>query len=125
YQRAERSKAASASSDAGRDVCVGQIRPAGTQAFKGFTGNNNPSGPNGVVVSGRWLFVTDANSRVVSIDLTTGQIVGDVRVGGADGLRTDELAYDPEDGILLVVNNADDPPFATLITVDTHTGHLT
>src|SRR5213079_1829763 len=80
-----------------------------------------------VVVSpdGRWLFVTDANSRVVSIDLTTDQIVGDVHTGGAAGLRTDELAYDPRDGILLVVNNADDPPFATLITVNKQNGHLT
>ena len=125
YYLADRSNAAIDVIDARRDVFVGQIKPTGTQAFKGFTGNNNTSGPNGVVVSGRWLFVTDANSRVVSIDLTTSQIVGDVRVGGADGLRTDELAYDPEDGVLLVVNNADDPPFATLITVDTNTGHLT
>jgi hypothetical protein len=125
YYLADRSNAAIDIIDARRDVFVGQIKPTGTQAFRGFTGNNDTSGPNGVVVSGRWLFVTDANSRVVSIDLTTGQIVGDVRVGGADGLRTDELAYDPEDGILLAVNNADDPPFATLIKVETPTGHLT
>ena len=37
----------------------------------------------------------------------------------------DELAYDRRDGILLVVNNADDPPFATLITVNKQNGHLT
>src|SRR5262249_35062232 len=36
-----------------------------------------------------------------------------------------ELAFDPEDGLLLPVNNADDPPFATLIKVDQGTGKLT
>src|SRR5437867_10267906 len=63
YYLADRSNAAIDVIDARRDVFVGQIKPTGTQAFKGFTGNNNTSGPNGVVVSGRWLFVTDANSR--------------------------------------------------------------
>ena len=88
-------------------------------------GNNDKSGPNGVVVSGHWLFVTDAPSRVVTIDLRTDQIVGEVNTGGDPGLRADELAYDPEGGVILAVNNADDPPFATLITVDKNTGKLT
>lgn len=89
------------------------------------TGNNDKSGPNGVVVSGHLLFVTDAPSRVVAIDLRTDKIVGEVNTGGAAGLRADELAYDPEDGIILAVNNADDPPFATLVNVDKSTGKLT
>ena len=33
--------------------------------FAGFTGNNATSGPNGVVALYPWMFVTDANSRVV------------------------------------------------------------
>src|SRR5439155_1236877 len=39
--------------------------------------------------------------------------------------RADELAYDPRDGLLLVINNASDPPFGTLIKVDKTTGALT
>ena len=95
--------------------------------FKGFTGSNDTSGPNGVVVSGRWLFVTDAPSKVHSIDLTNPVMFADtLDIPGADnGNRTDELAYDSRDGILLVVNNADDPPFATLVHVNTTNGHLT
>jgi hypothetical protein len=89
------------------------------------TGNNDKSGPNGVVVSGHLLFVTDAPSRVVAIDLRTDKIVGEVNTGGDDGNRADELAYDPEGGVILAVNNADDPPFATLINVDKSTGKLT
>jgi len=69
--------------------------------------------------------VTDAPSRVVTIDLRTKQIVGEVNTGGAAGLRADELAYDARDGLILAVNNADDPPFATLIKVDSSTGALT
>jgi hypothetical protein len=91
----------------------------------GSGANNNVSGPNGVVVSGRWLFVTDAGSRVVTIDLTTDTIVSHVVTKAGDPLRADELAYDPDDGLLLVVNNADDPPFATLISVNKATGALT
>ncbi len=89
--------------------------------------DNDRSGPNGVVVAGRWLFVTDAKSRVVTIDLKTDLIVpgGDISTGGADDLRADELAYDPKDGVLLVVNNADSPPFATLIKVNQQNGSLT
>src|SRR5437762_6267515 len=94
-------------------------------AFKGFTGNNATSGPNGVVAAFPWLFVTDANSRVVTIDLRSGRTVGDVSTGGATGLRADELAYDARDGLLLVANNADTPPFATLISVNQSTGHPT
>ncbi|PYN95002.1 MAG: hypothetical protein DMD91_26365 [Candidatus Rokuibacteriota bacterium] len=67
YYLADRSNAVIDVVDAKRSTFVKQI-PGG---FKGFTGNNDTSGPNGVVTSGRWLFVTDAPSRVVSIDLKT------------------------------------------------------
>jgi len=121
YYLADRSNKVIDVVDAKRDAFVRQIQGN----FKGFTGSNDTSGPNGVVVSGHFLFVTDANSRVVTIDLRTDKIVSEVSTGGAPGLRADELAYDPEDGLLLPVNNADSPPFATLIKVDKGTGKLT
>lgn len=89
------------------------------------------SGPNGVVAAFPWLFVTDASSRVVSIDLRTDQVVGDVSTGGTGNFRADELAYDPRDGLLLVINpNEPAPPngvgpFGTLITVNKATGEFT
>jgi len=83
------------------------------------------SGPNGVVAAFPWLFVTDAPSRVVSIDLRTDTVVSDVSTGGADNFRADELAYDPLDGLLLVINANDTPPFGTLITVNKANGQLT
>ena len=121
YFLADRSNKAIDVIDTRRNVVVDQI----TGGFAGATGNNDTSGPNGVVVFGHWLFVTDAPSRVVTIDLRTKQIVGEVNTGGAAGLRADELAYDARDGLILAVNNADAPPFATLIKVDSNTGALT
>jgi len=121
YYLADRSDQAVDVVDAKRNVFVKQIKAN----FKGFTGSNDTSGPNGVVVSGHFLFVTDANSRVVTIDLRTDKVVSEASTGGEPGLRADELAYDPEDGLLLPVNNADSPPFATLIKVDKGTGKLT
>jgi len=104
-----------------RNVFVKQIQKGN---FAGPSTSNDTAGPNGVVVSGHFLFVTDAPSRVVTIDLRTDKIVSDVKTGDTK-FRADELAYDPEDGLLLPVNNADDPPFATLIKVDKQTGKLT
>jgi hypothetical protein len=94
-------------------------------AFAGFSGNNATSGPNGVVAAFPWLFVTDANSRVVTIDLRNNLTVSNASTGGAPGLRADELAYDPTHSQLLVVNNADTPPFATFVLVNPSTGQLT
>lgn len=120
FYLADRNNAAIDVIDAKQDKFVKQIQGN----FKGFSGSTSTSGPNGVAVSGHWLFVTDAASRVVLIDLNTDSILSEVKTGGKDDLRCDELAYDPKDGILLVVNNADTPPFATLIKVDKSTGKL-
>jgi len=123
YYLADRSNQAVDVVDARHNTFVKQIMGG----FRGFTGSNDTSGPNGVVVAGNFLFVTDAPSRVVTIDLRTDAIVGDVHTCKPPSAppacvispnRADELAYDPEDSLILAVNNADDPPFATLIHVD-------
>ena len=90
-------------------------------------GGTTCSGPNGVVAASPWLFVTDGGSRVVNIDLRTGQIApdGDVVTANHDPNRADELAYAPGPGLLLVINNADTPPFGTFISVNKMTGALT
>jgi hypothetical protein len=102
--------------------------------FRGFLpcspamGANDCAGPNGVVAAFPWLFVTDAGSRVVTIDVRNGATVADVVTVAGDQTRADELAYDPRDGLLLVINNvqfAGHPPFATLVKVTKATGALT
>jgi hypothetical protein len=79
------------------------------------------------VAAGRWLFVTDGGSRVVSFDLSTAPptLISDVSTSPGDPFRADELAYAPGPGMLLVINNADSPPFGTLIAVEKATGKLT
>jgi hypothetical protein len=85
--------------------------------FAGATGNNSTSGPNGVTSSGNCLFAGDGPSRVVSFSLPGGSQVSSVSTGGK--FRADEMSFDPADRLLFVVNNADTPPFGTLISVST------
>src|ERR1700730_7764313 len=91
----------------------------------GSAGGGSCVGPNGVVAKFPWLFVTDGNSRVVTIDLRNGNTVGDVQTKAGDPNRADELAYDPKDGIMPSINNADTIPFGALIKVNKQTGALT
>src|SRR5262249_61629204 len=90
-------------------------------------GANDCAGPNGGVAAFPWLFVTDAPSRVLSFDLRTNPptTVSEVTTKAGEPTRADELAYDPRDGLILAINNAAAPPFATLIRVNKATGALT
>ena len=83
--------------------------------FVGFTGNNDTSGPNGIVVvhDRGEIWAGDGNSTVKVIDLRTNSIVKTVSTGGT--ARADEIAYDQKDKLILIANDADTPPFATLI----------
>ena len=134
YYLADRSNKAVDVVNANNDTFVTQIFPNnGHHAFAGFVpcvppaGANDCAGPNGVVAAFPWLFVTDAPSRVLSFDLRTSPptTVSEVTTKAGEPTRADELAYDPRDGLLLVINNASDPPFGTLIQVNKTTGALT
>src|SRR5215472_14391824 len=115
---------------------VTQIFPTNGHAqFAGFTpcaiqpaGANDCAGPNGVVAAFPWLFVTDAPSRVLSFDLRTDPptTVSECTTKSGEPTRADELAYDPQNGLILAINNAASPaPFGTLISVNKTTGALT
>jgi DNA-binding beta-propeller fold protein YncE len=78
----------------------------------GIAVDNDHSGPDGVVSHGKWLYAGDGDSTLKVIDLDSGKIVATLSTGGT--ARLDELALTPDGKILLAVNNADDPPFATL-----------
>jgi DNA-binding beta-propeller fold protein YncE len=89
--------------------------------FVGATGKNDTSGPDGVVTtfSNRELWAGDGDSTVKVVDLATNKIVATISTGGK--FRADEMAYDPKENLILVANNADEPPFGTLISVGTRT----
>ena len=118
YYLADRSNIAIDVVDAKADVFVSQI--SATPPFAGVSPMGAEfSGPNGVLTANGCIIATDANSRVVSFTAAGAQI-SDVSTGATDGSRADELAFDPRDSLLLVINPETAPtpsPFGTLIKV--------
>ncbi len=109
------------------------IFSAKTNSFVGRVGSfvgiqpqpvsNDISGPDGVVVANfggaKQLWAGDGPSLLKGFDL---KLPGSPPLGGTPintgavpPTRVDEMAFDPRDKLLLVANNAADPPFATLV----------
>src|SRR5438105_2776854 len=98
------------------------------RSLGGFTGaklnpnntvNNSISGPDGVVTHGRWLYAGDGDSTLKVFDLessasTTAQ--APLSTGGTT--RVDEMDITSDGELLLVANNAEDPPYATLFAAN-------
>jgi hypothetical protein len=81
--------------------------------------DNNHSGPDGVVSHGRWLYAGDGDSTLKVIDLnapTATAIKQTLTTGGTT--RVDEMALTTDGKLLLVANNAEDPPFGTLFAAN-------
>ena len=97
-----------------------ETRLTGSPAFVGNTGNPDTSGPNGVVVvhDRDELWVGDGMSRVQVFDLRTNSWVATIPTGTTE-TRADEIAYDQKDKLILIANDADTPPFVTLIDTQT------
>src|SRR5215510_534753 len=96
------------------------ILQAGKGLFTGATGNNDTSGPDGVlIVNHREIWAGDGDSTMKVLSLSTGQLLATISTGGAH--RVDEMCHDPVHGIVLAANNAEDPfPFVTFFTVRGH-----
>jgi hypothetical protein len=108
---------------------VTQFQPG----FIGFTGNNDTSGPDGVMTIDDGnvitLWVGDGQSRVWVLDPRTGGLADTSGAPnpiptspvGTNPRRADELCFDPVDHLVMVANNADDPPFASIISTTSFT----
>jgi hypothetical protein len=97
-----------------------QVQLTANPPFIGATGNNNTSGPDGVMtVRHQEAWVGDGNSTVKVINLFNRQTTHVISTGGR--FRADEMCWDPRDHVALVANNADDPPFVTFINTNTYT----
>jgi hypothetical protein len=80
---------------------------------------NALSGPDGVViVAHKEVWAGDGDSTVKVINIASSSVVDTISTGGK--FRCDEMAFDSDDHILAVANNADVPPFVTMINTDTH-----
>ncbi len=137
---------------------ISQIIPTGADAFVGFTGNNDTSGPNGVLTlqanrgdddhgdhqhGGTQVWVGDGVSP--QSKATTGATCAatppgsstplngacstvkifqlgnsdPIRIVPTNGLaRADELCFDPHDHLVMIANDADNPPFVTFISTE-------
>ena len=84
--------------------------------------NNDISGPDGVVTHGRWLYAGDGDSTLKVFDLDgSSSSVQTLSTGGTT--RVDEMALTTDGELLLVANNAEDPPFATLFAANGDRNH--
>ncbi len=89
------------------------------------TANNALSGPDGVViVNHKEVWAGDGDSTLKVIDIASGKIINTITVtdptDSSVKMRVDEMAWDSRDQILAAANNANKPPFVTLIsTADT------
>ncbi|MFL6796057.1 MAG: FG-GAP-like repeat-containing protein [Xanthobacteraceae bacterium] len=103
------------------------LRQAGKGLFKGNTGNNDTSGPDGVLIvkndafgTGNEIWAGDGDSTMKVLDLATGTLQFSISTGGAH--RVDEMCQDPVRKIVLAANNAEDPfPFVTFFDARTKT----
>jgi hypothetical protein len=86
--------------------------------FRGATASNDFAGPNGVVAIGSlhevWAGDGDSTVKVIDVLASPPQIVANISTGGT--ARADEMAFDERDHLLLVANDADDPPFVSFIS---------
>jgi len=95
---------------------LGPLSAPGVVATPTTNVNNNISGPDGVVSHGRWLYGGDGNStlRVYDIADPTNPVFK-VAISTGGTTRVDEMALTPDGSIIVVANNAEDPPFITMM----------
>ena len=118
YLLADRTNAAINVIDTSTNDVINQFKPG----FVGATGNNDTSGPDGVLVAnGTQVWVGDGMSRVWVLDVTSGAVInGPISTalpGTTDPTRADELCHDDNNHIILIANDASSPhPFVTFIS---------
>ena len=128
YVLADRTNAGVDFFDASDDTFIGRV--GGFAGVKCNTAtppaaNNSISGPDGVViVGGKEVWAGDGDSTLKVIDIATFNVTDIIPVTDPTDstvkMRVDEMAWDARDHILAAANNANTPPFITLVNTDTH-----
>ena len=119
YYLADRTNKAIDVFDTATDAYVGRVGHFVGATMKDGKVDNDTSGPDGVVAVGNEIWAGDGDSTVKVIDAASGTTTATLGSGGTT--RVDEMAYDPKDQAFIAVNNAEDPPFATVTS--TKPGH--
>ncbi|MCW6513246.1 hypothetical protein, partial [Lichenifustis flavocetrariae] len=76
--------------------------------------DNETSGPDGVLFTGTEIWAGDGDSTIKVIDPATQKTTATISTGGKT--RLDEMAVDSKDHAFIGVNNAEDPPYATVVS---------
>src|SRR5256885_3278847 len=106
----------------GTGLFVGVVlNPPNSQGV--VTINNDKSGPDGVVTHGRWLYAGDGDSTLKVFDLDGPDALAQTPLKTGGKFRVDEMALTTDGEFLLTVNNADEPPFATLFAANGDRNH--
>jgi hypothetical protein len=104
--------------DARTNAFIGRV-----DGFAGATASTKTAGPNGVLVLSRlkqvWASNGDSTVKVIDVSASPAQIVATINTGG--GKRANEMAYAEELSMVMVTNEAETPPYVTLIS--TKRGH--
>ena len=96
-----------------------QVGLTANPPFAGATGNNDTSGPDGVItVRHQEVWAGDAPSTIKVINLFNRQTTHVIPTGGVN--RTDEMCLNPRNNLVMAANNADDPPFVTFTSTTTY-----
>ena len=113
------------------ETMIGRVGGSG-QLFTGQKSSNAASGPDGVVIgNSNQLWAGDGNSTLKAFNITPSPFsfspISPTTTSGNSGINTggsfrvDEMAFDPKDHIVAAANNADSPPFVTLVDANTST----
>jgi hypothetical protein len=127
---ADRSNAAVDVFSGASETYVGRV--GGNGQFVGQQATSATSGPDGVLIANpNQLFAGDGNSTLKSFTITgtnpvtytpipptTTSVSSGINTVGTK--RVDEGAFDPKDNIVAFANNADNPPFLTLVNAATN-----
>lgn len=117
--------------DAVTDTVLGVAGGAGSPgAFVGNRTAANSSGPNGALVTTNphqlWAGDGDSTVKVFTLNANgdTATFLKSISTGGVNQLRADELAYDPDDQLILVANDDDTELFVTFIKVSANKNNI-
>jgi hypothetical protein len=121
------------------DTKTGTFTQVVVSGFQGFTGNNDTSGPDGILDANNHteLWVGDVGGTcfpdpnplcgpgqvwVLSLNgavkTLPGGVANPISVGGKT--RADELCLDAKHGLIMIASPAEDPPFVTFISTTTY-----
>ena len=114
YYLADRSNKAIDIFDTTTERYVGRVGAFTGAVMKDGKVDSEVSGPDGVLLAGSEIWAGDGDSTVKVIDAASGKTTAVISTGGKT--RVDEMSFDPKDQSFIGVNNAEDPPYATLIS---------